>query len=126
MSESPSVPDLSRLRIRRDEPPPSRGSRRAWVVVVPLVVLALLAAGWFAARARPIEVRVASVTVTGGGGAMTGAGITANGYVVARTKASVSAKIAGQLTYLGVHEGTHVRTGQVIARIESDAYAAAV
>src|SRR5262249_38087384 len=77
-------------------------------------------------RPHTLEVETTSVSVTGGGGAVTGQGISANGYVVARTKASVSARIAGQLTYLGVHEGSHLEKGQVLARIESDAYAAAV
>ena len=126
MSETPNVPDLSRLRIRRDTPAASGGSaRRGWVWLVLLAVVALAAAGFFVLRPRPVEVEVASATVSGGAGAVTGAGISANGYVVARTKASVSAKIAGQLTYLGVHEGSHVRSGEILARIESDAYAAA-
>jgi RND family efflux transporter MFP subunit len=50
----------------------------------------------------------------------------ANGYVVARTQASVSAKIPGRLAYLGVSEGSEVRAGQVIARLENADYHAAV
>src|SRR5437773_5753455 len=127
MSETPSpTPDLSRLRIRRDDPTASSGAaRRGWIWPVLLAVVALGVAGLFVLRPQPVAVDVASVSVSGGAGTVTGDGISANGYVVARTKASVSAKIAGQLTYLGVHEGTHVRKGQIVARIESDAYAAA-
>ena len=55
-----------------------------------------------------------------------GEGISANGYVVARTKASVSAKIPGRLEYLGVREGSNVKRGEVIARIESADYQAAL
>jgi RND family efflux transporter MFP subunit len=44
--------------------------------------------------------------------------------VVARTKASVAAKIPGRLAYLGVTEGSRVRKGEIIARIESAEYAA--
>jgi len=125
MSETPSnpPPDLSRLRIQRTEPAPSGGSGRLWIGVV--VVALALAATSAAVLLRPktADVRVATVTTTGGG-TVTGAGISANGYVVARTKASVSAKIAGRLSYLGVHEGSEVKTGEVIARIESDVYAA--
>jgi len=39
--------------------------------------------------------------------------------VVARTKASVAAKISGRMDYLGVHEGSTVKKGEVIARLES-------
>jgi RND family efflux transporter MFP subunit len=51
-------------------------------------------------------------------------GITANGYVVARTKASVSSKIPGRLAYLGVSEGSRVRAGEIIARLENADYQA--
>ncbi len=127
MSEpSPSPPpnDLSRLRIRRDDPAPrAGGSRRGLVVAIVLLVIGGATAAYML-RPRGVEVRVATASTSRGGG-MTGDGITANGYVVAQTKASVSAKIAGRLVYLGVHEGSLVRSGQIIARIESDIYAAA-
>jgi RND family efflux transporter MFP subunit len=70
-----------------------------------------------------VTVRVAQVEVTGGAGVPAG-GISANGYVVARTKASVSAKIPGQLEYLGVSEGSRVQAGDILARIESRDYEA--
>lgn len=89
-----------------------------------MTVLAIVA--WAALRGRAIEVNVASASILGGGGTATDEGITANGYVVARTKASVSAKVAGQLEYLGVREGSRVRRGQILARIEGAAYAAAL
>jgi RND family efflux transporter MFP subunit len=70
-------------------------------------------------------VTVARAAVTGAGGSGTPA-ITANGYVVARTKASVSSKIPGRLEYLGVDEGSQVTKGEVIARLENQDYQAAV
>jgi RND family efflux transporter MFP subunit len=51
--------------------------------------------------------------------------VTANGYVVARTKASVSAKTAGRLAFLGVSEGSMVRRGEVIARLDNADFLAA-
>ncbi|HET7225357.1 MAG TPA: efflux RND transporter periplasmic adaptor subunit [Candidatus Eisenbacteria bacterium] len=119
-------PDLSSLRIERDRPasPRAGGGRRAWPWVAgALVVLAALAA--YAVRPRATVVTATAPVVTGGALAG-GAGITANGYVVARTKASVSAKIPGRLAYLGVAEGSHVRRGEIIARIESADQRAAV
>jgi len=111
-------PDLSSLRIPRDEPAslPAGGHRRGWLIATAVVVV--LAAASFALRSRPPLVEVATVAVTGGAGTA-GEGITANGYVVARTKASVAAKLAGQLEYLGVSEGSRLRRGEVLARIES-------
>jgi RND family efflux transporter MFP subunit len=121
-----SPPDLSRLRIDRPEPA-SRGSGRGRLmpvlVVTGLVVLAVVAWALFAPRAT--EVRVALAVATGGG-TLSSSGITANGYVVARTKASVSAKVFGRLAYLGVAEGSVVEKGAVIARLENNDYRAAV
>jgi RND family efflux transporter MFP subunit len=52
--------------------------------------------------------------------------VTANGYVVARTRASVSARLSGRLAELRVSEGSVVRQGEVIARLESADYEAQV
>ena len=60
------------------------------------------------------------------GGTEQAVGITANGYVVARTKASVSSKISGRLAFLGVSEGSKVKRGEVIARLENADYRAIV
>jgi RND family efflux transporter MFP subunit len=120
-----SQPDLTRLRIQRDDPAPTAaGSGRVLWIVIGLVVVGAIAAAALL-RPRTLEVRVATASATGGGD-LSPAGISANGYVVARTKASVSAKIPGRLDYLGVHEGSNVRKGQVIARIESADYDAAL
>jgi RND family efflux transporter MFP subunit len=121
-----SPPDLSQLRINRDQPaePPRRGRMIGAIVAVVVVAVAVTAFVLFG-RSRPLEVKVATASATGGGEIL-GEGISANGYVVARTKASVSAKIPGRLEYLGVREGSNVKRGEVIARIESADYQAAL
>jgi RND family efflux transporter MFP subunit len=119
-------PDLSQLRLKRDEAASAddRGSRLPWI-------LGLLAAAtvagmlWFVLVPKGPVVRTAVAEVTGGAPAP-GAGLSANGYVVAQTKASVSARIIGRMVYLGVHEGSVVRRGQTLARIEDGDYQAAV
>jgi len=122
MSQKPT--DLSSLRIDRTAAPPARRSGAAWWIAAAVVVVAAVAL-WFVlgGRARTPEVRVAVATSAGSGGSQ---GITANGYVVARTKASVSAKVAGRMSFLGVREGSVVKRGEVIARIESADYDAAL
>jgi RND family efflux transporter MFP subunit len=92
---------------------------------VGIVVVAVVLLGAFWMRPRGITVQVATASATGGGVA-TAAGITANGYVVARTKASVSAEVMGRLESLGVQEGSRVRKGEIIARIQSADYRAAL
>ncbi len=43
----------------------------------------------------------------------------ASGYIVARHRATLSAKVPGRIEWLGVEEGTRVAKGQVIARLEA-------
>ncbi|MHB8843501.1 MAG: efflux RND transporter periplasmic adaptor subunit [Nitrospirota bacterium] len=45
--------------------------------------------------------------------------LNASGYVVAQRKAAVASKATGRLEWLGVEEGSRVRTGEVIARLEN-------
>jgi len=45
--------------------------------------------------------------------------LNASGYVVAQRKAAVSTKAQGRLEWLGVTEGTRVKQGEVIARLEA-------
>ncbi|MDX2121453.1 MAG: efflux RND transporter periplasmic adaptor subunit [Gemmatimonadota bacterium] len=116
------------MRINRDTPPP--GLRRAlWRnLILAAVALALVAIVLYLRREQAVPVEVFTVTLNGGGGAAgaASASVTANGYVVARTRAAVSAKLAGRLAELRVSEGSQVRAGEVIARLENDEYAAQV
>ena len=134
MTASPPAADLSKLRINRDDPPPAvkRALGRVfWITgaaVLVFVVFFLVLR-----RGGAVPVQVVTVTTAAGGGegaARGGAGgavaVVANGYVVARTKAAVSAKIPGRLAYLGVSEGSRVEKGAIIARLDNADYAAAV
>ena len=42
----------------------------------------------------------------------------ASGYVVAQRKAAVAGKVTGRLDWLGVKEGSRVKKGEIIARLE--------
>lgn len=129
MTSPPPLPDLSKLRINRDDPPPDlrRAFRRS--LILGLIALALGGGAFLALRGgRAVPVQVALATpVTGSGGAAGGAGfasVTANGYVVARTRASVSAKLPGRIADLRVSEGSEIRRGEIIARLENADYQA--
>jgi RND family efflux transporter MFP subunit len=119
-------PDLSRLKISRDAP--SRASRQALRrnAILAVVAVVLIGAGFlWTRRATGLEVAIALAEVVGEGRGE-GIGITANGYVVARTQASVSSRITGRLAFLGVEEGSVVRRGEIVARLENDDYQAVV
>jgi RND family efflux transporter MFP subunit len=127
-SPSPSA-DLSKLRINRDAPPP--GVRRALGrnVVIAVLALLLIVGAVFALRgggAAPVQV-VTVAAASGSDGASSGgagASVTANGYVVARTRASVSAKLPGRIAELRVSEGSTLRRGEIIATLENADYEA--
>jgi len=117
----PPAHDLSRLRIDRDAPP-----RLRWLPWAALVVLGVGAAmlyprvrAYVAVRQAP-EVEVARVTqlVTTPGASAALPVLVASGYVVARHSSDVGVKAGGRLATLTFEEGTRVRKGEVIARIE--------
>ena len=119
--------ELASLRIERDRP-----ARSPWrwplLFFAPVI---LLLGGLYVLRARDafsaVEVQTVSPAVTEAGQATAGTPIlTASGYVVARRKAVVSAKIQGRLANLKVEEASRVREGEVIARLESADYEAQV
>jgi HlyD family secretion protein len=119
--------ELSSLRIDR-EPRPGRPWRWPLLLLVPaaLLLLALYALRTWQAVA-PIEVRVAQASLARPGQDSGGAQLlTASGYVVARRKAVVSAKIQGRLSELRVEEGSRVERGAIIARLESADFEAQV
>ena len=127
-----TVPDLAKLRIDRDQPPPAlrRAVTRAlWLAGAGVVLIGGVVLWLKGGSSTPVRVVTAS---SGGGDAGSGVrggrsvSVVANGYVVARTKAAVSAKIPGRLASLAVSEGSRVQRGDVIARLDNADYAAAV
>jgi RND family efflux transporter MFP subunit len=81
--------------------------------------LLLIAAVAFAAiqRNAPVTLGVASPTVFKAG--ERNPLVSASGYLVARHRATLSAKVLGRLAWLGVEEGSRVQKGQIIARLEA-------
>ena len=119
--------ELASLRIDRDKP--ARSPWR-WPLLFFLPVIVVLG-GLYLLRAvsaaRGPEVETVRAAVVQTGGASPGSAIlTASGYVVARRKAVVSAKIQGRLADLRVEEGSRVRSGELIAQLESNDYQAQV
>jgi RND family efflux transporter MFP subunit len=121
---------LAALRIDREglqNPLAGRPRWITWVLYLAASALACapLARSEFVSRLAAPSVETVQPTVTGGVGRTAGAPIlTASGYVVARRQAVVSARIEGRLASLEVDEGTRVRAGQVIARLEDSEYRA--
>ena len=117
-------PDLSALRINRDDDHESGGRRGLRVVLLGTLLIVIAGGGlvgyrmWGSATMPEVEVARAAVESSSMGVEI----LTATGYVVADRKAAVSPKISGRLEYLGVETGSRVHAGQIIARLEHHDY----
>jgi RND family efflux transporter MFP subunit len=108
-------PDLSSLRITDTKRKSSR-SGKVWLwVLLPFIVLGLIYAGAFSARSRKPEVEV----VTAVKPSNTPAGVlNASGYITPRRRATIAAKITGRVTGVYFDEGTIVKEGQLLAKLD--------
>lgn len=118
MSSLPPSPDLSKLTIARDQKAftsKKRGRKKWWIIAGILLATLIL-----------------FVVLRGGGTTQVEAGVVANAYpaqaitalnatgrVTAQRKAAVSTKATGRLEFLGVQEGSVVKSGDILARIEN-------
>ncbi|MFM1860227.1 MAG: hypothetical protein RL133_1727 [Pseudomonadota bacterium] len=84
---------------------------------ITLVVVVLAAALFLWRMGQGPSVQVTSVVTVFPSQALSV--LNASGYVVAQRKAAVSTKAQGRLEWLGVTEGTRVKQGEVIARLEA-------
>ena len=123
--------ELASLRIDRAQP--RRGKWGLWITLF-LLLVAASAAGLYVVRTKPellnfaaVEVEPVQASVQNTGGPSAGTPIlTASGYLVARKQSVISSKIQGRLSELHVEEGSFVRGGEVIARLEDADYVAAI
>jgi HlyD family secretion protein len=118
MNQEPSrpAPDLAALRIRR-EPEKTRGPK-GWLLGSAVVVVAIGIAAYFVAgrSIRPKTVEVVTAALLTEGQATTV--LTATGYIEAERKADLSPKITSRITELNVTEGTRVKKGDIVARLD--------
>jgi RND family efflux transporter MFP subunit len=110
--------DLAKLTIDRGAEGLHRRRGRIWRLMA--VAVALLGFGFGGYRLLNPVPKVAVATVSRVHPSQTFTVLNASGYVVAQRKAAVASKGTGRLIWLGVEEGSVVKEGQVIARLESD------
>ena len=110
------TPDLAALRIRRE--PEKTGRPKGLLFGGALLVVAIGVGAYFLAgrslRPRTVEAVTASLLTEGQATTV----LSATGYVEAERKADLSPKITSRITELNVTEGSHVRTGEVVARLD--------
>lgn len=112
-----STPDLSKLTISRDQKvfTGKKKSYKKWIVLALLVV----AVGAFLALRGGGKLEVESGVVASAYPSQSITALNATARVTAQRKAAVSTKATGRLEFLGVQEGSIVKAGDVLARIEN-------
>ena len=108
--------DLASLRIRRE--PEKSGRPKGLMFGAAILVVAAGVAAWFFAgrsfRPKTVEAVTASLLTEGQATTL----LTATGYIEAERKADLSPKITSRITELNVTEGSRVKKGDVIARLD--------
>lgn len=122
--EETTTTDLSSLRIDRG----SRRRRRRNPWPGRILLLAILGGGaWLFQRpivrfiegVRLPEVEVSPLVRTNPATASGAEGAASNGYVIARTRAALSAERPGRIVEMNVVEGSRMNKGDVVARLDS-------
>ncbi len=112
-----SADDLSKLRIDRSLAPIQTRRRKKWWWLAALTVLGAAGAAWFAFSPRATAVQTTPIVTTFPSQQFVV--LNSSGYVVAQRKAAIASKASGRLEWLGVAEGSRVKAGDVIARLDS-------
>jgi HlyD family secretion protein len=111
--------DLSKLSIDRSNPLTRKlkwyQRKFIWLVALALIAFAALSARNKFSGVTEVETAAVSTTYPSQGFTL----LNATGFVVAQRKASVATKATGRLEWLGVREGSVVKAGEVIARLEN-------
>jgi RND family efflux transporter MFP subunit len=116
--------DLAKLKIDKSATKPRKVKHKKtilWFIALPVGLLLLLL--YFTGLLSPaMSVEVATISEVYPYQSFSL--LNASGYVVAQRKAAVASKTTSRLVWLGVEEGSRVRQGEIIARLEGDDVAA--
>ena len=112
--------DIAKLKIEKSEKIIKPGRRRKMPLVIAVVILLILTAGglYFGGILVP-AVSIDVTTVSQFYPSQSLSLLNASGYIVAQRKASVASKVTGRLVSLMVEEGSKIKKGEVIARMEN-------
>ena len=111
--------DLSGLKIEKEAGAFRPDRRRRRLIILILAIAIALIGTLFATGLISPRVEVETVTVSMVYPSQSFTLLNASGYVVAQRKASVAPKTTGSLEWIGVEEGSRVKRGEIIARLEN-------
>ena len=122
MADAPNPPASRLSQLKIDRSAPLRRRRKRWPWVLGLAVL--IGGGALLAMPRKTEVQAGAVLAAYP--SQQYAELTASGYVVAQRRAAVASKGTGRLIELRVREGSVVKQGELIGRLDASDVQAAV
>jgi len=112
--------DLSKLKIDRSANTFRPKRKRKFIFLGVLLLLVAVVSALYLNGIISPAISVEVVTVSQVFPSQNISQLNASGYVVAQRKAAVASKATGRLVALMVEEGSHVKEGQVIARLENE------
>ena len=114
---TPVQPDIARLRIDRSLATVRSSRRSKWLWLGGIATIAIAGAAWYATQPHALPVQ--TTTVVTSFPSQQFVVLNATGYVAAQRKAAIASKATGRLEWLGVAEGSQVKAGEVIARLDN-------
>ena len=118
--------DLSKLKIDKTAVIKGpAGNRKKIIYGAAAAAFVILISGLFLGGFLSPAIKVQAASVSQIYPSQTLTLLNASGYVVAQRKAALASKITGRIIELNVEEGSRVREGDIIARLESNDVAAA-
>ena len=112
--------DLSKLKIDKSVQTFRPVRRRKLIYLLGAILLVIIAGFLYLNGFIRPAVSVEVATVSQVYPSQTFSQLSASGYVVAQRKAAVASKVTSRLVALMVEEGSRVREGQIIARLENE------
>jgi RND family efflux transporter MFP subunit len=116
--------DLSKLKIDKSPQAPGSPMRKRKLMLIAVAALALVVIALVLSGLLRPAAKVELTTVVDVYPSQSFTLLNASGYVVPQRKAAVASKITGRLISLSVEEGSRVKKGEIIARLESEDLAA--
>lgn len=112
--------DLSRLKIDKTVKTFRPRKRRRLAYLIGVILLVILSVILYLRGIVTPAISVEVVTVSQVYPSQVVSLLNASGYVVAQRKAAIASKVTGRLVALMVEEGSRVKEGQIIARLENE------
>ena len=112
--------DIAKLKIEKSEKivKPSRYKKKP-LVIAAIILLLLVTGGLYFGGIIAPAISVDVTTISQVYPSQSISILNASGYIVAQRKAAVASKVTGRLVALMVEEGSKVKQGEVIARMEN-------